>query len=267
MGLAIQGTFGTDKVDIGGQSVDNFLFGSTNDTTARKYGLFGVAPGGRPTFSRRLKQQGSIQADSFSLYLDDVKGATGGLLYGGVDTEKYTGPLYKLPVNSKSFGTSGFAIGFADWESDTYPGAVLDCGSALSFITPDMYNNLTRALGLKWNNKYRGYTTDKVPIGDIVFNFSGAKIHAPAASFMYAITETTNGKKTHKYKLNGLVAKAKRTPLLGISVQRFMYLAYHIDKHELAIAQASFNRDSSHIVAMTPSGIPGAGTAPGARKI
>ena len=49
-----------------------------------------------PTVPDALYTGGYIQSRSYSLYLDDVASKTGSILFGGVDTAKFTGDLVPL---------------------------------------------------------------------------------------------------------------------------------------------------------------------------
>ena len=56
-----------------------------------------------PTVPDGLYAGGYIKSRSYSLYLDDVAAKTGSILFGGVDTAKFTGELVTLgvPVNTR----------------------------------------------------------------------------------------------------------------------------------------------------------------------
>lgn len=260
LGTSATGEFGNDTVRAGGAEVKSFTFGKLDDNVLSDGGIFGIAPGGRTTFSKRLKDQGSIHADSYSLYMDNEK--TGGILFGGVDTKKYTGPLYQIPVSSNSYWTPKMSLSLDGKPVDSFPGAVFDCGAEYLFVPVKMYKAFVSAAGFKWNAKDKGYVLFEKPTSEVTVDFSGAKIRLPLRDFLYEIKETVKGKTTYRYKLSGIVARGTHTPLVGLSLQRRMLLAYHHDRHELAIAQGSGNSKESHVVPIGPDGIPGAIKAP-----
>lgn len=49
-----------------------------------------------PTFTDALVNSGYIESSSYSLFLDDRKSGSGSILFGGVDTAKFKGPLITL---------------------------------------------------------------------------------------------------------------------------------------------------------------------------
>lgn len=46
-----------------------------------------------PSIPNTMVQQGLINADSYGLYLNDVRSPTGSIVFGGVDIAKYSGNL------------------------------------------------------------------------------------------------------------------------------------------------------------------------------
>jgi Eukaryotic aspartyl protease len=51
-----------------------------------------------PSFIDQLKAQGFINSKAFSLYLNDLSASAGNILFGGIDTAKFTGTLQILPL-------------------------------------------------------------------------------------------------------------------------------------------------------------------------
>ncbi len=51
-----------------------------------------------PTIMDNLKSNGVTNRKAYSLYLNDLQANTGAIIFGGVDTTKYTGELVALPL-------------------------------------------------------------------------------------------------------------------------------------------------------------------------
>jgi hypothetical protein len=51
-----------------------------------------------PSVMDNLKSNGIIDRKAYSLYLNDLQANTGAIIFGGVDTTKYTGELVVLPL-------------------------------------------------------------------------------------------------------------------------------------------------------------------------
>lgn len=58
----------------------------------------GTAPNGTyPSVMDNLVDQGIIERKAYSLYLNDLAANRGSVIFGGIDTTKYTGDLVALP--------------------------------------------------------------------------------------------------------------------------------------------------------------------------
>jgi hypothetical protein len=51
-----------------------------------------------PTLYQAMAKAGAINRQAFSIYLDDQQSGKGSVIFGGVDSTKYTGELVALPV-------------------------------------------------------------------------------------------------------------------------------------------------------------------------
>ena len=54
-----------------------------------------------PTVLDNMKTAGSINRRAYSLYLNDLQASKGAIIFGGVDSTKYTGDLVALPLQVK----------------------------------------------------------------------------------------------------------------------------------------------------------------------
>ena len=57
-----------------------------------------------PTLMEQLVDVGLTNSMLYSLHLDDIHDSSGSILFGGIDTEKYYGTLYSMPVNPDASG-------------------------------------------------------------------------------------------------------------------------------------------------------------------
>lgn len=108
----INGSYAFDTVVSGNVSLPNFEFAVTNKFAlafGKTHGSFGVLGIGTraleadaglgyqmPTFNDALVATGYIGSNSYSLFLDHKDSPSGSILFGGVDTSKFTGPLSEL---------------------------------------------------------------------------------------------------------------------------------------------------------------------------
>ena len=98
-----------------------------------------------PSVMETLVNQSKINSQAYSLWLNDLKANTGSILFGGIDTSKYNGPLVTLPLQSDSqtnaitsfsVAFTGFSIGTPKGEETNFvpqnfaEAAVLDSGTS-----------------------------------------------------------------------------------------------------------------------------------------
>ncbi|WPH01382.1 Hypothetical protein R9X50_00422700 [Acrodontium crateriforme] len=122
-GSTAQGPYGSDIVSIGDVAISNVQFGVADEvssTTGYAIGLMGVgyslneatssASKDYPNMPEVLKNAGVIASRLYSLFLNDLAGISGSILFGGIDTSKYTGDLVAvniLPTDPSVFQQEG----------------------------------------------------------------------------------------------------------------------------------------------------------------
>jgi hypothetical protein len=196
------------------------------------------------------------------------------VLFGGLDTTKYNGPLVVLPLqpDPRSNVTDGFYVTWTGLELDSGNGVVysvqsaapvlLDSGTSSTYIPADVYSALLAGMG--------GIEQDGTPIvpcalinSNAAFKFkfgnaNGAVITAKLNQFIepQSVGKFPNGADGCELILspandNGLI--------FGDSFLRSAYIVYNIAGSSLAIAETNFNVTSASIVAITATdSIPGA---------
>ena len=110
-GTGAAGDLFTDDLTVGGVTITNQTMGlaSTSDIA---YGLMGVGMVGTEgscdvqqgqtgycyaNLIDSMVSEGQINSHAFSLYLNDLNQSTGSILFGGVDSSRYTGDLVAVP--------------------------------------------------------------------------------------------------------------------------------------------------------------------------
>ena len=108
-GSGAAGDYGTDTLKIGGQTLTGLQFGLGYEPTSAD-GILGIGYAAdeaqvnaahRKSYTnlpRSLVSATLIKSDAHSLWLDDLEANTGSIIFGGVDTDKYTGQLQTLPI-------------------------------------------------------------------------------------------------------------------------------------------------------------------------
>jgi hypothetical protein len=175
-----------------------------------------------PSIIDTMVTQGLINTKAYSLYLDDLEEATGSIIFGGLDSEKYYGSLTQLPIvpgtlvnGSKAYGfpavmmsglsmissKTGQATNFADRYLAEYP-VVLDSGSTVSLLDPVLGQAMLTAINGVYDYTVTGLLFVDCSLRDDVstFNFAfGGTATAPKVTIKVPISELV-------YDLTGLYA-------------------------------------------------------------
>jgi hypothetical protein len=98
-----------------GARIKEQIFGIAYDTATVPYAVLGVGPwplswnSPYPLMMDSLVSQGHIRSRAFSLDLRSIGKPEGAVIFGGVDTKKYTGRLEKRPIAAGPDGSVRYA--------------------------------------------------------------------------------------------------------------------------------------------------------------
>lgn len=266
MGLALSTTIGTGIMGIGYNSSEANI-GSGNGTT---YANLPFA----------MVDQGIIKTEAYSLWLNDLNSASGSILFGGVDTAKYTGDLISVPVYPAYRGRAPttFTVAFTSLSatsssgtdiltpSDYAEGAILDSGTTITLLPNDIAQVVYNEFGATYQPSIGAVV---VPCslananGSLNFGFGGADgpvIQVPVNELVLPLTLTngktltyTNGEKACQLAIQ---AAGALPVLFGDSFLRSAYAVYDLVNNRIALAQTDFNATGSNIVPFASSGAP-----------
>lgn len=287
-GSDANGIWGVDNIKIGGTTVKSLSFAVANETSSN-VGVLGIGlPGLEVTSSigssdfqldsytyqnlpLKLKADGIISKNAFSLYLGKESDDLGLILFGAIDTAKYSGDLLTVPmVNSYSAYVKNpirleVALSSMTLQSDNQnihissnPHAVvLDTGSTYSYVFEDMLSNIAQAVGANYYSSVGAYVLDCIndDSSKISLDFSGAKIDVPLS----AIQAPTGQQGTCLLTLLPQSSQSKYV-LFGDNILRHMYVVYDLDDYEISFAQVNFTNDEK--IVNISSAVPLAKKAP-----
>ncbi|KAL8952567.1 MAG: hypothetical protein Q9222_001521 [Ikaeria aurantiellina] len=197
-GKYAKGDFGADSVRIGGCNLKEMQFGVGYESSIST-GILGIGPSfdGNPTMqgSRKpykslpqvLVDQGCIRSNAYSVWLNDLQAKSGSVLFGGVDMEKFYGPLHTLPVarietlNSALLTVTLTGLSMLSGEhkqsvfaDQPFP-VVLDTGSTFNYIPSALIGLLCASLQEKYDQQltYDGVVNCSLKDSkdSLVFNF------------------------------------------------------------------------------------------------
>ena len=241
----------------------------------------GESQNGYPTVIDSLVSAGLIERAAFSLWLNDLDASSGSILFGGVDTDKYTGDLIGLPIQVDSaagiydrYLVTLTSVSIKDDSgtrllsaSDMSVAALLDSGTTSSVLPDDVAKAIWGGLGaviagpneelvpcsLKNTNAAlifgfggQGGPSVSVPISEMI---NGAGI-TPGATF-------DNGEAVCSLFVDTVANDPSGSIILGDSFLRSAYVVYDLENNEIAIGQTVFNATSSNVkVIPSGSGLP-----------
>jgi hypothetical protein len=167
-GSGSSGDYVTDVFRIGGASLQNQQLG-VGYVSSSEEGILGI---GYPAneailqYSRQpyvnvpqhMMQSGLINTNAYSLWLNDLDASKGSILFGGVNTEKYTGSLQTLPIIAEQGVYAEFIIALTgvgyngnqnSIASNLNTAALLDSGSSLMYLPNDVTESIYKMTGAK----------------------------------------------------------------------------------------------------------------------
>jgi candidapepsin len=247
------GNWVTDTITVGGASVPDFQFASAVDAPGG-VGVFGIglasgeaAKVKYDNFPVMLQKSGIISRNVYSLYLDSIDAATGSVLFGAVDSSKYSGSLETLPLTSPN----AFQVAYGDisvnGQSVSSGGnAILDSGTSFSYIPEAAFAGLQKKLKLgTLEPNTQLYTIDcNAASFNVDFKFGSSTISVPSSQLIMPLknfglnsNQCVFGIVSTKYS-SGYV-------LLGDTFLRSAYVVYDLDNKLVGIAPAKYGTASS----------------------
>jgi len=290
-GSGASGDYVTDTFTISGTTLSTLQFGVGYTSTSTQ-GILGIgyqvneaqvgAAGGQPykNLPAQMVADKLIQSNAYSLWLNDLDASTGQILFGGVDTAKYTGSLETLPVQKESgyfaellITLTGISLGGTVIAKDQAQAVLLDSGSSLTYLPDAMAEAIYEQVGAEYD------TVDQVAYvpctlsgnsTSLTFTFTTPSISVPMNELVIPVT-TTDGQPLQfssgvEACLFGISPAGESTAVLGDTFIRSAYLVYDLDNNEISIAQTDFNATGSNVmeIGTGSSAVPDATVVPNA---
>lgn len=283
------GYWGSDKLTINGIAVEGLLFGVANISNSSN--VLGISfPQLESSFTstedsssftysnlpQLLKQSGFINKVVYSLFLNSLEASSGELLFGALDTSKYTGSLHTVPLiniyskyydNPTEFDITLQGSGYVSSSGNTktfstqYLSALLDSGTTLTYLPTDLADMFASQVSAKWDSDLQYYTmtcpTDSVAQNSaFVFQFGGVNYYVPLSNYILETSESNTC-------VLGIQPQTSQFCILGDNTLSALYLVYDLEDYEVSIAQANYGGSSDSNIKEISSSIPGATSAPG----
>ncbi|KAH7379756.1 aspartic peptidase domain-containing protein [Cadophora sp. MPI-SDFR-AT-0126] len=297
-GSGAAGDYFQDTFSIGGGTLQQFQMGIALDTTIGT-GIMGIGYNTSeanidtgngtiyPNLPLAMVNQGLIKSAAYSLWLNDLQSSTGSILFGGVDTAKYTGDLISIDVypTSRRGRVTSFTVAFTSLSATSPSGtdqltpsgyaeaAILDSGTTITLLPDDVAAMVFEELGATVSNQLGAIVVpcDLAKVdGTLNYGFGGEggpTIKVQVSDLVLPLT-LTNGR-TPKYTNGqeacqlGIQPAGDLPVLFGDTFLRSAYAVYDLENNQIALAQTDFNSTDSNVVAFASSGaaIPSASAA------
>lgn len=204
---------------------------------------------------QKLVDDGTINTNAYSLWLNDLDASTGSILFGGVDTDKFHGELQTLPIIPESGVYAEFIISLTGLGQNNTNGSIfnnenvavlLDSGSSLMYLP----NNVVRSLYHTFDATYdssQGAAFVNCDLADqagsLDFDFSGVTISVPINELVL-VTDVSRGQPVC---ILGIGPAGDSVSILGDTFLRSAYVVYDLANNEISLAQTNFNSTSENI--------------------
>jgi Eukaryotic aspartyl protease len=291
-GTVDTGEYFTDVVGLGSIKIRNMTMGLANVTTngpddpTLVQGLLGVGNVvletevgilGKPvpTIYDQLVTEGYINRAAFSLYLNDLNANTGSILFGAIDTTKFSGDLVSLPIQQIGGHYLRYTVTITSISIQDDSGtraltdpnfealALLDSGTSNQQIPDNVMTELFQGLGaLESSGQALVPCSYRNANASLVYQFGGAngpKVSVPFSELVQNLQGGPifpNGEPECEFLVMGgatLDGTAEEV-ILGDSFLRSAYVVYDVANNEIAIAQAVLNATSTSNILVIPSG-------------
>lgn len=267
------------------------------------YGLVGVGysnneaslnspnPEEYPNLPIVMRNEGHIQTNAYSLWLNDLGASTGNILFGGIDTDKYKGDLIRISVQAdpQTRSISSFIVELTSLEAHSSSGqdalssstspvpVVLDSGTTFSYLPQDLAEQVWKEVSaVYYKIGTDGSGAPVVPCalannkGYFAFGFGGDggpviqvgmdELVLPIATQEIQFDSGPNqGKAACQFGIQNFTGGHF---LLGDTFLRSAYVVYDLENDEIAIAPTDFNATTSNVIpfpsrkAVIPSSTP-----------
>ncbi len=285
------GDYITDVLTVGNAKLTNMQMGLANqavDTT----GVMGISfTSGEaicyeqdscsqlvPTVVDQLKNQGYAQRNAYSMWLNDLGSDSGTILFGGIDTAKYSGELISLPMQIDPSDTGSTNVtdlsvsltsvlirtesGTQKLSGDNFAvAALLDSGTFDTELPASVANTIISGMGATYID---GEAIVPCRIGKahatLIFGFGGgASIEVPISEMVVDAGFTfQDGTEACYLGIDAVDDSLGGAIILGDTFLRSAYVVYDLENQQIAIAQTKFNSTSSHVIAIpSGTGLPG----------
>lgn len=240
----VRGNYVEDNITWGGSSI-KFQFGYVpkyDKSHMPGHGGLGLTFSGRySSYPFALREQGAIATAAFSMFLDSKNGKNANLLFGAIDTSKYTGELKTVNMTAHKFEIA-YSI------ANVSGRAGLDSGTSYTTLPQAVVEAAAESLNATWNEKtsHWDYSGPGKPTNNLTVSFTGFDLHVPYTEIWRQYSSVPGYYLS--FKSGGTI--------FGDDFLRAWYVVYDLDNKQISLGQASYNSEGkSEYIIIQPSGV------------
>lgn len=267
-GSGASGNYAKDTFKMNDIEIKNLQFGIGNESSSPE-GILGIGyminevqvnRAGLEPYSnlpQKLVDDKTINTNAYSLWLNDLDASTGSILFGGVDTAKFSGTLSKLPIIAESGEYAEFIIALTSMGADGDKTSIfqneevavlLDSGSSLMYLPDTVASSLYEKYGAKYDSSQGAAFCDcdlANQDGSLEFTFSsdGPTISVPLNELVLVMSY----QRGQPVCILGIGPSGDSISVLGDTFLRSAYVVYDLENNQIALAQTVFNATSSNV--------------------
>lgn len=212
-----------------------------------------------------MVDSGLIKSRAYSLWLNDLDANTGSILFGGINTGKFHGPLQTLPIEPVrgiyaefTIALTGLALtnssGTTTYRANDLPVAVLlDSGSSLTYLPNTIVRQIYIDLGVSIDSSGTGYLPCRLASEDvkIVFTFSSPTIEVDLSELLIDLGPQNTFRNGDRACAFGIAPAGNSISVLGDTFLRSAYVVYDLANNEISLAKTNFNSTENRILEIT----------------
>ena len=273
------GDYATDTLRIGGQQLSGLQFGigyrssSPESILGIGYTINEVQVNRNnkqpyPNVPQFMADNGIINSNAYSLWLNDLDANTGSILFGGVNTAKYHGQLQTLPILKEGNDYAEFVIAMTGMSisnngqktslrlSGKSSPVLLDSGSSLTYLPDTIAQDLFDQVGAQYDSSQQAAYVPCSLMNNastVDFTFSSPTISVPMNELVINPGPNSDGSAVTFDNgtpacLFGISPAGQSTAVLGDTFLRSAYVVYDLTNNQIALAQTNFNSTQDSIL-------------------
>ena len=261
------GYYWNDDITVAGVGLSGAIVAVASSSTNEGRGILGVGletgessdfpENPHPGVLEMLSAAGYISSNSYSLWLDSTSSSAGEIIFGAVDSSKYTGDLVTLPIVPSPDGMARLTVewsyfsvtvnGNQEYEADDSgsngPATLLDSGTSLAYIPSDIFSGVAQVFGLTQDASGTYIGSCDISTWDATLNFGfGDSGNGPEVLINVPASEIMRGSDDGGCVFGFQPSSSSSDPsILGDTFLTSAYVYYDLDASTISLAQSAWS--------------------------